>query len=249
MSAAVEMLRPASFRCKACGHERAEPIGNKDRFTLMRCVDCGTVSIAPFPTLEEMAAYYEAYKGTTDYTKKEKSKIRRSKARIKRLTRLTRGKRFLDVGCNYGFAVVAAHALGLDAHGIDVDSTAIASNQTRYAGQGSFSYVPVEGHAESGAKADIIYSSEVIEHVPDPARFVAAMSTILETGGVLYLTTPDASHFRVPKTFAAWDQVIPPEHVTYFTRNGMKRLLMQHGFRKVRFGFNLKPGMRVIAFK
>lgn len=238
---------PNDFQCRACNGTDATRIGNKGEYALHRCNACGTVTVLPFPTIDELKAFYEAYKGTTDYTKKETSKIRRSRARIKRLMRLTSGKRFLDVGCNYGFAVVAAHALGLDAHGIDVDSTAITSNQQRYPGKGAFTYIPVESHAANGAKADIVYTSEVIEHVPDPNSFVAAMAKILDAGGVLYLTTPDASHFKVPRNFTTWDQVIPPEHLTYFTRKGMKALLERHGFTNVKFRFNLKPGMRVVA--
>jgi SAM-dependent methyltransferase len=240
----------ADFQCNAChSTEGTAIVGTKDAYTLHRCICCSSVSITPFPTLADLKAYYEAYKGTTDYTKKEKRKIQRSSRRIARLKGFTKGRDFLDVGCNYGFAVVAAHALGLNAQGIDVDSTAINSNKQRYPGQGSFDYVSVEDHAAKGAKADIIYTSEVIEHVPDPNSFVAAISKILNPGGVVYITTPDASHFRVPENFASWDQVIPPEHVSYFTRDGMKELLERHGFTKVKFGFNLKPGMRVIALK
>ena len=239
----------SEFHCRACEGKISQPIGSKNGFTFHCCGGCGTVTVSPFPTLAELEAFYKSYAGTTDYTKKEKRKIQRSTKRIRRLKGYTKGRAFLDVGCNYGFAVVAAHALGFDAHGIDVDSTAIASNQQRYEGRGSFTHVPVQDYAASGKKADVIYTSEVIEHVPDPDSFVAAMSKILNAGGVLYLTTPDASHVRVPKDFATWDQVIPPEHLTYFTRKGMKALLERHGFKSVKFGFNLKPGLRVIASK
>lgn len=238
-----------SYQCRACTGIISTSNGTKGDYNFWRCTGCGTVTVAPFPTLAELAAFYQSYAGTTDYTKKEKRKIQRSTKRVKRLKKFTSGKRFLDVGCNYGFGVVAAHALGLDAHGIDVDSTAIASNQSRYPNRGTFTYIPVEGYAAAGEKADIIYTSEVIEHVPDPDSFVAAMSKILNVGGVLYLTTPDASHFRVPKDFATWDQVIPPEHLTYFTRKGMKTLLERHGLKNVKFGFNMKPGIRVTATK
>jgi SAM-dependent methyltransferase len=249
----TDWLRPmtsgASFHCRACDGIISTSNGSKNGYIFWRCTGCGTITIDPFPTLAELEAFYKSYAGTTDYTKKERSKIRRATQRIKRLKRLTKGRRFLDVGCNYGFGVVAAHALGLDAHGIDVDSTAIASDQQRYAGRGTFTHISVEDYAARGAKADIIYTSEVIEHVPNADSFVAAMSTILNTGGVLYLTTPDASHWRVPKDFTTWDQVIPPEHLTYFTRKGMKILLERHGFKNVRFGFNMKPGIRVMATK
>lgn len=236
-----------TFYCRACTNDTSKDIGTKGIYCFLRCEACDTVTVAPYPSLDELKTFYEAYAGTTDYTKKEERKIQRSARRIARLKKFTQGRNFLDVGCNYGFGVVAAHALGLDAHGIDVDSTAIASNQQRYAGRGTFTYIPVEGYAATGKKADIIYTSEVIEHVPDTNSFVAALAKILNPGGVAYITTPDAGHFRVPKDFTVWDAAIPPEHIVYFTRKGMKSLLERHGFKDIRFAFNTKPGLRVTA--
>lgn len=241
---------PASeFRCHACHGTHARSAGQKNGYALWRCDDCGTIAVNPFPSLTELAEFYKSYVGTTDYTAKKKRKIQRSKKRIWRLRRMTKGRDFLDVGCNYGFAVVAASELGLNAHGIDIDSTAIAACKTNFADKGTFDYRTVQDHAASGATADIIYTSEVIEHVPDPDGFVAALAKILRPGGVLYLTTPDGGHFRVPKQFDQWEQVIPPEHLLYFTRRGLRAMLQRHGFTDIHFRFNMKPGIRVLARK
>ena len=112
-----------------------------------------------------------------------------------------------------------------------------------------FETISVQDYAKRGEKADIVYTSEVIEHVPDPDGFMAAIAAILSPGGVLYLTTPDSSHWRRPKNFPTWKEVMPPEHITYFTRKGMKGLLEKHGLTPEKFFFSLKPGMRLIARK
>jgi SAM-dependent methyltransferase len=239
----------SDFHCAACLGTIGGLIGSKHNFALRRCTNCATVTVDPFPTPEEIVAFYKSYTGTTDYTKKEASKIRRCTKRIGKFMAKAPGREFLDVGCNYGFGVAAASQLGLSAEGIDIDSTAVASCNARYADKGKFTAMTVQDFADSGAKKDMLYTSEVIEHVLDPNSFVAALAHILRVGGRLYLTTPDGAHFSLPKKFEEWEAVIPPEHLTYFSRKGMKILLERHGFTHVSFKFNLKPGIIVQASK
>jgi len=155
--------------CKAC-HNALNArcsVGRKNDYDLLVCPACGTVTVDPFPTIEDLEKFYQAYKDKANYRAKEKKKVRRSLRRIKRMIRLAPGKRFLDVGCNYGFAVMAALKLGLDAHGIDIDSAAIASDK-EVIGEKYFSLAPVEEFASRNLAFDMLYTSEVIEHVPTP---------------------------------------------------------------------------------
>jgi len=236
--------------CKACaaGLESAAAVGEKNGFSLLRCAECGSVTVSPFPSVEELTDFYQNYKGTVDYRKKADKKIKRAQNRIARLLKYTQGRRFLDVGSNYGFTVRAALNLGLDAKGIDIDDTAVKESRKNY-GESLFETCSIGDYARRGEKADIIYTSEVIEHVPDPDAFVKALADTLEKGGVLYLTTPDAGHWRVPKKFDAWEQVMPPEHIVYFTRDGLTRLLRKHGLEVRKITFTLKPNLRVVARK
>ncbi len=235
--------------CPACLTSEALHAGAKDGYDLWRCTNCKTVRVSPQPTAEQLSAFYSAYTGTCDYNKKRSRKIQRSRARIKRLMGMHSGMDFLDVGCNYGFGVAAAADLGLNATGIDIDDVAINACREQFGRQGRFEFRTVQDHAASGAKSDIVYTSEVIEHTPDPNSFAAAMGHILRPNGLLYLTTPDGGHCRVPRDFAKWEQVIPPEHLTYFTRRGLKTMLLRYGFKDIKFRFNLKPGIRVTARK
>ena len=234
--------------CKACGHtlSTAQNLGTKNGFDLLKCADCDSVTVSPFPTVEELIAFYQSYKGSTDYRAKEKRKIERATRRIRRLMSMTKGRTFLDVGCNYGFTVKAAQNLGLEPMGIDIDASAVADSKAAFGGD-VFRTIAVEDYAAEGHKADIIYTSEVLEHVPDPDSFIKAISSLLAPGGVLYLTTPECGHWRIPSTFTDWPAVMPPEHITYFTRKGIAKLLSRHGLKVEKFFFSLKPGMRLIA--
>lgn len=234
--------------CKACRapHNAATSLGIKNGFELRPCAECGSVTVDPFPTIEQLIEFYQSYKGSVNYRAKEQKKIRRARRRIQRLMRYTKGRRFLDVGCNYGFTVKAALDLGLDAKGIDIDDVAVKQSVQSF-GVGKFETISVEDYARNGGRADIIYSSEVIEHVHDPDGFVKALADILVDDGIAYLTTPQAGHWRVPRNFTQWDQVMPPEHITYFSREGLTRLLAKHGLRVEKFSFTLKPNIRVIA--
>lgn len=250
MTLASHKTKAESPVCKACqaALDPAKNIGSKNGYVLLRCPQCGTVTVDPFPGIEELAAFYQSYKGTADYRAKQDKKIGRAKKRIKRMMPHAPGKTFLDVGCNYGFTVAAALELGLDAHGIDIDGKAVADSAKTF-GEKHFTAISIQDYAAAGRKADMIYTSEVIEHVPDPDGFVKALAQALNKGGILFLTTPDGGHFTLPRDFTRWDAVIPPEHIVYFTRTGLRRLLEKHGLRVKKFAFAFKPGIQLLAEK
>lgn len=217
--------------------------------TLYRCGDCATVYLHPMPDEAALAALYtDAYDGAlSGYFSKVDKKLRRSRARMKRLARRVPGGRFLDVGCNGGFMVEAARERGFDAHGVELDPVSLRYAREHYPANAYF-----EGRIEDYAPDtpfDLIYSSEVIEHVPEVSDFVAAIARLLKPGGMFYVTTPDISHWRRPRRLADWDGFCPPSHCVYFTRSSLKALLARHGLETVHTGFAWKPGIKILARK
>jgi SAM-dependent methyltransferase len=235
--------------CKACGAEldMTRSRGEKNGYKLLSCSDCETVTVNPFPTAEELTAYYQAYTGSKMYKPKEAKKIRRSTGRVKRMKKISSGKTFLDIGCNCGFTVKAALNEGLDAKGIDIDTAAVQYATETFSLH--FNAISVQDYAAKGHKADMVYTSEVIEHVPDPDGFVKAIADILEPSGVLYLTTPQGNHWSYPQDISNVKTVHPPSHITYFSKKGISILLEKHGIVVEKFFFSLKPGIRLIARK
>ena len=250
MAEAQERERDTETWCRGCLGRQLTQVGEKDGFALMRCHDCGTTVVDPYPSNAELAEYYAGYKLTGSYLRKQDRKFKRGLGRVKKMLSVGgSGKKFLDIGCSIGAVTAAASSLGLEAHGIDIDAPTLQIAKEQYGDKATFEYISVEELAARGDRFDMVYMSEVIEHVNNPEEFMAAIATLLNKGGLLYLTAPDAGHFGVPKNFADWNMVTPPNHLTYFTRDGIKRLLERHGLKIKKFQIALKPGLKLFAHK
>jgi 2-polyprenyl-3-methyl-5-hydroxy-6-metoxy-1,4-benzoquinol methylase len=212
------------------------------------CGRCGTAFMALLPAPATAAASYDdSYdRATTGYFAKVEKKMRRSRGRLRQLARYVAGGRFLDVGCNGGFMVEAARERGFEAWGVEVDAVSVAYALGHYPGNRYF-HGTVQEFAREAPKFDLVYCSEVIEHVPDVQDFVAALASVTRPGGVLFVTTPDISHWRRPRRLEMWNAFNPPSHCILFTPRGLRHLLEAHGFAVVRRKLAWKPGIKFIC--
>ncbi len=106
------------------------------------------------------------------------------------------GLNILDIGCGGGMLAEPMARLGGTVTGIDItesatDAATIHANQSGL--QINYHCCTAEELAYKNVKFDVIYASEVIEHVNNRHLFIAAIADMLDIGGVVIITTINRS--------------------------------------------------------
>jgi 2-polyprenyl-3-methyl-5-hydroxy-6-metoxy-1,4-benzoquinol methylase len=244
-------LRMTLPTCPVCLGTRSLFFISDNGYELFSCSDCGTVYVYPLPSTDDARALYSDiyHNATTSYFAKIHKMMRRSRHRVRLLQRYVGGGRFLDVGCSGGFMVEAAREAGFAAAGIDLDRPSIDYARRHYPAN-EFHCGTVEDLAATAPDPfDVVYTSEVIEHVPQVRSFCEHISKLLRPGGVLYITTPDITHWRRPRDVRRWDGFGPPAHLIYFNPKALTDLLAEFGLILVRRRVAWKPGIKLICRK
>jgi 2-polyprenyl-6-hydroxyphenyl methylase/3-demethylubiquinone-9 3-methyltransferase len=136
-------------------------------------------------------------------------------------------KSALDVGCGAGLLCEPLARLGARVTGVDAAPENIRAAVEHAADSGlSITYHAGEIASLSGA-FDLVTSMEVVEHVNDPAAFLAQLADRLAPGGVLILSTPNRTRLSqlamitlgeglgaIPKGTHDWDKFLTPDEVT-----------------------------------
>jgi 2-polyprenyl-6-hydroxyphenyl methylase/3-demethylubiquinone-9 3-methyltransferase len=119
---------------------------------------------------------------------------------IDALARLA-GKRVLDVGCGGGILSESMAGRGAQVTGIDLGEKPLGVARLHLLESGhsvDYRAIAAEDLArEAPATFDVVTCMEMLEHVPDPARTVAACATLARPGAHLFFSTIN----RNPKSF------------------------------------------------
>jgi ubiquinone/menaquinone biosynthesis C-methylase UbiE len=146
------------------------------------------------------------------------------------------GDRVLDLGCGAGRFVAALRDAGAEPVGVELAEAALERARRNVPGAdlrlvASDGSLPLD-HGE----ADLVWCSEVLEHVPDTIGLLTEVRRVLRRGGRLIVTVPD--HGRVKRTLIAlahYDAHYDPlgQHVRFYTRRSLRRALQATGFEDV----------------
>ena len=157
------------------------------------------------------------------------------------------GERVLDVGCGEGWFVDELLHAGMRVVGIDV-----AEEPLRRARRSRIKRSPIGQRPEldlrvveadgpwplDDASFDVVWAGETIEHVADTAGWPSEIRRVLRPGGRLLLSTPGHGPSRVlwlALSRRAFDAHFDPrtDHLRFYTRAGLSRLLGELGFHDV----------------
>ena len=124
--------------------------------------------------------------------------------RMIRDLRLKRGSLVIDAGCGPGLWIpLLARAIGKQGRiiGVDLSKEALITAQQRHAGkwyqrQVRYACAPLEQLPIAYKSADIIFSANVSQYLPDPVGTFAAMGRYLTPGGRLVIKDIDFGTMR-----------------------------------------------------
>jgi SAM-dependent methyltransferase len=146
------------------------------------------------------------------------------------LARRPRGA-FLDIGCGYGYSVdFVRHMYGWDVLGVEPSQYGAAGAAAL--GFPHFRELLLDPAQIGGRKFNVIHSSEVLEHIPDPRAFLRLIRALLTDDGVFVMTTPSAAAVNDPAL--PWARKMaalsPGFHVFLMSARGLDDAMRDAGF-------------------
>jgi 2-polyprenyl-6-hydroxyphenyl methylase / 3-demethylubiquinone-9 3-methyltransferase len=154
-----------------------------------------------------------------------------------------KGRAVLDVGCGAGLLCEPLARLGAQVTGVDAALENIEAAKAHADLSGLDIDYRAGELAEQGLDTfDLVTCMEVIEHVSDPAAFIAQLAAHLKPGGLLILSTPNrtaASKLflveaaerlgQVPRGTHDWHQFLTPEEMTTLLKDAGLRVTEMRG--------------------
>lgn len=219
--------------CPRCDATDAATLIDDGEHEWARCA-CGVV----FKRLEpEGGASDVATLGDGDaaaferYGRRRRRRIAKSRRQILDALEVAPRGRVLDVGCSLGYALEAAHALGLAAAGVDVSLHAIAECRRR-------AFDVHTGRLEAlpfpDGRFGIVVLKHVFEHTSEPRLALAELRRVLAPGGAMFLAVPNLDYRRAvvhPDRSRFFRGRAGREHAVYWSPVTLPGLLVDEGFR------------------
>ncbi len=222
--------QPNLFRhCPLCGADEPESFLQKQTLRLVRCSRCSMVYANPVPAELGSGQYYDSI-GSQYYLSAAKLQSDYSPVRFERELKIFRkyvsGGAVLDVGCSSGaflFQLGARfqaqyHVLGIDTSGPPIE---YAISRGIPCVRGNF----LEQHFDQ-APFDAITFWAVLEHLADPKAFLTKAAHLLRPDGYCFVLVPNLKSLA-SRFLGSRYRYIYPQHLNYFTRKTLTRLLSE----------------------
>jgi SAM-dependent methyltransferase len=195
------------------------------RLEIVACADCGHIYNAAFDPNRVEDLYAASVLTNTPVSDSMLEGLEATARFV--LARAVSNPVVADVGGGSGALAIALARHARQVHLVE-PSRALSAEQ--FAGTGVTLH-PVMFPAPSlaGTRFDVIVSRQVIEHIPDPAPFLAAVRSHLTDKGIVYLELPRAEYIEAATSIVDFHY----PHVHYYRRAEIDVLLRRAGFDMV----------------
>lgn len=254
-------------KCIICGGDMIFLLQGKDylykalmgNFSIFRCRFCMLEQILPLPEKETILSMYpeeyysfNMHKGglLTKFKKNSTNLLFKIKSPlIKKFLKIIfneiyyfgfpqnndSAKSILDIGCGNGYDVQLMEKNGFDAYGFEIGMDNI--NKKIYYGES------LEAKHFGDRKFDWIRMWHVLEHVPDPHKYLGEISKLLTPGGVLIIAIPNMKSFA-SFLFGKYNLNRDiPRHLFNYNSENIIKLLEMHNFSVTKIKYQSLNGV------
>ncbi len=223
--------------CPICQQSEVQFYSQRHGYDLYDCNACQVFFVWPMPERVDDIYSIDYYKSTGEgksfgYSNYEQDKEPMRNIFVKSLHTLDQiapVKSVFDIGAATGYFLDLAKQLGWKTAGSEI--SAYAANQATAKGhqvwQGELPQL------EIGEKFGVVTMWDVLEHLRDPHGYLQKVNNLLHDDGLLLINTIDRQSLWARLWGRYWNMIIPPEHLVYYSKVGLQKLLEQNGFRVI----------------
>jgi len=236
--------------CVVCNtNKHANNYCDIDNQVYLECVQCGLIYV---DKLLKTDVLYKAYSGNflkslrrrivspfrklKNYKNYEQQKQRAEDIIDFSITQVKSNSEkmnYLDIGCNRGFNLAAAHEQGLNVYGIELVPELIrpfVNTYPQYKEQIFSERFEDAKRNFSKESMDLITGIDVVEHFEDVVNDLQGIYEILKLGGIVVFQTPDIACSRAKNEKYHWGALKPLEHLHLFSGENLETLVKRIGF-------------------
>ncbi len=229
--------------CPICGNSNAKEFKLKFEREDFNVVECQRCSFIFIPQYYRKDSIYEEYRDE-EVLKSIRNgnnyiKYRRHRLRIKLIKKLVKSGKLFDIGVGWGHFLHTAQIMGFETQGVEISKIMhhYATNDLKLRVYHNDFYkldLPENNW-------DVVTMWDVLEHLNEPKIAVRKANSIIKDGGILVFQVPQIDSKVAKRQKAKWS-MMSIEHVNYFSKKTIKKLLEDNGFEvlKYRSSYELK---------
>jgi SAM-dependent methyltransferase len=232
---------------RPCSHPRKRAVWGG---VLSRCEQCGLVATAQVGDFEYAEDYFVGGERGYDFDSPVSRAIDAARFESELAMLAKRGMRgsVLDIGCAVGTFLVHAKQHGWDVEGVEIADFAReeASRRLGIEIKSDLALLP------AGRRYDLVTLHHVLEHIPEPAEFLAH-NVAPRVGGMLLIEVPNFASLAAQVHGPRWSDLRPEQHLHHFEPDTLRAIVTAAGF-EVRSVytlaeplFSLNAGKRLLA--
>jgi 2-polyprenyl-3-methyl-5-hydroxy-6-metoxy-1,4-benzoquinol methylase len=217
--------------CLVCNSKSLKPLVGYQKHYLTKCNNCDFVFCSKVPTVEELNDYYKVYAYSGELNISPVT-IKSYHTLLDEFEKYRKTNRIIDVGCGAGYFLEEAKKRGWEVYGTEYSDKAV---EVCLAKGIDIKKGKLSAREFDGFEFDVITSFEVLEHINNPNEEIEEFNKLLRKGGLFYCTTPNFNCLLRYYFKSDYSIITYPEHLSYYTKSTLKRVLNQHGFKTIKF--------------